>query len=617
MQRTSWLQIWYWWRTPLPNKRRQDTRQRPIIDFNFVKACEAMLGRESDQCTDERYGNTSDRRQHLRCIWRQEERPAVPSDRTLTPAELRAHLVRWVAESNRPLAIVEDREFRSILGAGRPEFSLPGRRTVARDLSVAFGIGRAFVEKLLREHEGRLNFATDAWTSPNHRAFLAWTVHLHHEGRLLSFPLDVYEVPESHTGRTLAREFDDMLSRFNIGNKILSWTGDNATSNDTQNVALASNPNNDFESVNRVRCFAHTLNLAVSAFLRPFTPEKKKKKGKEKAAAEDEGEGSDDEAADDDGDGPDALVLEDDDADDLPDLVAVSDDDILPGYDDVDTSAWDEMDEDAKATPMRDVSAVKVVISLICGLAFAIVNSPTKGLPAWLKKCGDHGMTRRLIPRDVRTRWNSLYDMLVVAIMYKKVVNDFMGDRELGFRAYDLTDVQWTLLGDMVHVLKVFKDATLYFSSESHCTITQVIPTMDRIDDLITATIVSPSRTSGPAKRALHPSILSALQLAKSTLNKYYSHTDSSNVYRIAMILHPNYKLDYFRSRKWESEWISTAEELVRDEFKTNYASTEVEGAPALADDTSSDGGVSPRCLATTLAHGAGLFIHSSCIHLC
>ncbi|KAJ6590250.1 hypothetical protein B0H10DRAFT_1678595, partial [Mycena sp. CBHHK59/15] len=97
---------------------------------------------------------------------------------------------------------------------------------------------------------------------------------------------------------------------------------------------------------------------------------------------------------------------------------------------------------------------------------------------------------------------------------------------------------------------QVFKDATLYFSSETHCTTTQVIPTM----------ILSRRQSSTrPSKRALHPSILSALQLAKSTLNKYYSHTDSSNIYRIAMILHPNYKLDYFHTRKWESGWISTA----------------------------------------------------------
>ncbi|KAJ7142448.1 hypothetical protein C8R44DRAFT_590417, partial [Mycena epipterygia] len=184
-------------------------------------------------------------------------------------------------------------------------------------------------------------------------------------------------------------------------------------------------------------------------------------------------------------------------------------------------------------------------------LAFAIINSTTIGLPAWLRKCDENGMRRRLIPRDVRTRWNSLYDMLVFVLTYKKVINDFTGDRNLGYCAYDLTDLQWGLVGDMVHVLKalqVFKDATLYFSSGSHCTITQVIPTMDRIDDLITATIVNPSRTSGPSKRVLHSSILSALQLAKSMLNKYYSHTDSSNIYRIAMIvLHPNYKLDYFR----------------------------------------------------------------------
>ncbi|KAJ6590251.1 hypothetical protein B0H10DRAFT_1831007, partial [Mycena sp. CBHHK59/15] len=87
-------------------------------------------------------------------------------------------------------------------------------------------------------------------------------------------------------------------------------------------------------------------------------------------------------------------------------------------------------------------------------LAFAIVNSTTIGLPAWLKKCDENGMSRRLIPHDVRTRWNSLYDMLVVVLMYKKVINNFTGDRNLSYHAYDLTDVQWGLVGDMVHVLK-------------------------------------------------------------------------------------------------------------------------------------------------------------------
>ncbi|KAJ7362868.1 hypothetical protein DFH08DRAFT_629038, partial [Mycena albidolilacea] len=61
----------------------------------------------------------------------------------------------------------------------------------------------------------------------------------------------------------LAHEFDNMLRRFGLERKILAWTGDNATSNDTQNTALGRSSENDFDAFNRVRCFNHTINLAV------------------------------------------------------------------------------------------------------------------------------------------------------------------------------------------------------------------------------------------------------------------------------------------------------------------------------------------------------------------
>ncbi|KAG6804729.1 hypothetical protein H0H92_002843, partial [Tricholoma furcatifolium] len=73
--------------------------------------------------------------------------------------------------------------------------------------------------QLLREHEGHVHFATDAWTSPNHRAMVAWTVHLHHQGHILVFLLDVLEVPESHTGATLAAAFHRMLINHGLKNK--------------------------------------------------------------------------------------------------------------------------------------------------------------------------------------------------------------------------------------------------------------------------------------------------------------------------------------------------------------------------------------------------------------
>jgi len=98
---------------------------------------------------------------------------------------------------------------------------------------------------------------------------------------------------------------------------------------------------------------------------------------------------------------------------------------------------------------------------------------------------------------------------------------------------------------------------------------------MDRIDTLL----------HDPGTTALTPSVKHALTFARKVLDKYYSKTDLSNVYRVAMgkssfslpycivnscaiVLHPQLKLKYFQQHGWEKEWINTAEEIVRDEFE-------------------------------------------------
>jgi len=68
------------------------------------------------------------------------------------------------------------------------------------------------------------------------------------------------------------------------------------------------------------------------------------------------------------------------------------------------------------------------------------------------------------------------------------------------------------------------------------------------------------------------PAIRTALRLGLVLLDKYYSLTDHSEFYRIAMVLHPRYKLRYFEKLKLEKEWIKTAERIVRDEFKHTYS---------------------------------------------
>ena len=87
--------------------------------------------------------------------------------------------------------------------------------------------------------------------------------------------------------------------------------------------------------------------------------------------------------------------------------------------------------------------------------------------------------------------------------------------------------------------------------------------------------LIDKELTTYSHNRQFQPSIRAAVSLAKETLNRYYSLTDNSDVYRIAMVLHPRHKLAYFKNARWESDWIDTAEELVCDEFKRSYASNE------------------------------------------
>ncbi|KAJ2933763.1 hypothetical protein H1R20_g3333, partial [Candolleomyces eurysporus] len=70
----------------------------------------------------------------------------------------------------------------------------------------------------------------------------------------------------------------------------------------------------------------------------------------------------------------------------------------------------------------------------------------------------------------------------------------------------------------------------------------------------------------------LNASLHSALTLGVDLLNKYYSLTDESEVYRIAIVLHPAYKFCYLKKAQWPEAWISTAEGIVCKEFQLVYA---------------------------------------------
>lgn len=77
-----------------------------------------------------------------------------------------------------------------------------------------------------QEYDGDLNFATDAWTSPNQKALIAFTVHFEHNGMPMSLVLNVVELPVSHSGLNLADAFAKMLEDLGLDTKVRSCQAD-------------------------------------------------------------------------------------------------------------------------------------------------------------------------------------------------------------------------------------------------------------------------------------------------------------------------------------------------------------------------------------------------------
>ncbi|TFK85082.1 hypothetical protein K466DRAFT_464726, partial [Polyporus arcularius HHB13444] len=113
-------------------------------------------------------------------------------------------------------------------------------------------------------------------------------------------------------------------------------------------------------------------------------------------------------------------------------------------------------------------------------------------------------------------------------------------------RAFELSSQEWEILQQLRDLLKVFKDTTLFFSRGSP-NITMVIPAMDLIDNTLTKAIRNEN---------LDDAIRTAVGLVKRVLSKYYKLSDLSSMYRIALVMHPRHKLQYFECTGWPKAWI-------------------------------------------------------------
>ena len=61
----------------------------------------------------------------------------------------------------------------------------------------------------------------------------------------------------------------------------------------------------------------------------------------------------------------------------------------------------------------------------------------------------------KLIPRDVRTRWNSTYDALSEAVKYKAALKKLCAEEENGLRNLELSGDEWEMATQLRDALRV------------------------------------------------------------------------------------------------------------------------------------------------------------------
>ncbi|KAF9558943.1 hypothetical protein CPC08DRAFT_611761, partial [Agrocybe pediades] len=99
-----------------------------------------------------------------------------------------SHMQHTTAEQR----IVKDRGFQSLMKTGPPGIHIPSPATVSRNVKMVFINSWQRISKMLRVSCTYTN--TNAWTSLNHKAYMAVTVHFENDGVPISMLLDIVKV---------------------------------------------------------------------------------------------------------------------------------------------------------------------------------------------------------------------------------------------------------------------------------------------------------------------------------------------------------------------------------------------------------------------------------------
>jgi hypothetical protein len=163
--------------------------------------------------------------------------------------------------------VVENQDFAKLVYHLNPEARLFGADAASNKINSLYLQTREHIKDMLSELDSKISCTTDIWTSPSMDPFMVVTAHFVDKSfQLRSIVLDFAAMPGSHNGKRIADVFKSIINYYDIKDKVLCVTTDNASNNDTfidqliQDRYMSSREHH-------IRCFAHVINLSVQTAL--------------------------------------------------------------------------------------------------------------------------------------------------------------------------------------------------------------------------------------------------------------------------------------------------------------------------------------------------------------
>jgi hypothetical protein len=188
-------------------------------------------------------------------------------------------LTNMIVMEDLPQNFVDAPSFRTLVGFLRPGTAIPHRTKQSELIEKYYSEEVLALKRKLAGVKSCISIGADVWTSPNQLPFMGITGHWITDDWKLSSALIGFEYVEGeHSGSHLADFIINVLDRYEIADRLLAVTTDNASNNDTlvktleDRLGPGADRDPQLKSVFQsswchVRCFAHVINLVCKTLM--------------------------------------------------------------------------------------------------------------------------------------------------------------------------------------------------------------------------------------------------------------------------------------------------------------------------------------------------------------